>query len=52
MQQASDSSPVPGGGNVRVYERPSRWTTLAPLIWILLTAAILLIVFVLLMRQN
>lgn len=51
MRQDHDSS-AGAGGNVHVYERPSRWTTLAPLLWIILTAILLLIVFVLLMRQS
>jgi hypothetical protein len=52
MPHDSDTAAPSEGGNVRVYERPSRLTTLAPLIWILLTALILVIVFVLLVRQD
>src|SRR5687768_3524056 len=49
--QETDASSVSGGdggGNVRIYQRPSRLATLAPLIWIFLAALVLLIVFVLL----
>ena len=52
MPQEDSSSVGAGGGNVRVYERPSKITTLAPLIWILIAGVVLLIVIVLLVRQN
>ena len=53
MPQEDSSSVSAGvGENVRVYERPSKITTLAPLIWIVVAAIVLLIVFVLLKRQN
>jgi hypothetical protein len=52
MPHDPDAATDSPGGNVRVYERPNRLTTLAPLIWILITALILVIVFVLLVRQS
>jgi hypothetical protein len=51
MRHDTDISST-SGGSVRIYERPSRWTTLAPLIWILLAGLILGAIIVLLWRQN
>jgi hypothetical protein len=44
--------PAPQSGNVRVYARPGRWATLAPLIGMLVTGLILVLIVVLLMRQS
>lgn len=51
MRDDAETSSSPGG-NVRVYERPSRWSMLAPLVWIIVAAAVLVIVLVLIWRQS